>query len=390
MKWINTDNIVLIKSWCKDLEEGALAQVENLANHPCVFKHVAIMPDCHVGYGMPIGGVVALKGAVVPNFVGVDIGCGMCAVKTTAKTSGVTTGILHRIIDDLKLRIPVGKEHRKAPLDWGGFDDPDLCSIIKENLKSAGHQLGTLGSGNHFIEVQVDEEGYIWLMLHSGSRNIGYRIANHFHKKAVELCKRWYSPVEADNYSSAFLPIGTKEAAEYITSMNWALEFAKENRRIMMKIFKEVINSFTGCTFSEEINIHHNFAAIENHFRENVWVHRKGATKAYKGQLGIIPGSMGTASYIVRGLGNIQSFKSCSHGAGRNCGRAEFCKTHTVEECNESIKDVVFSGWGDNRKGNPDISEAPGAYKNIDEVIESQLDLVDIVTKLRPLAVMKG
>jgi len=379
-----------IFSWCADVEEGALEQAHNLASHPATFHHVALMPDTHRGYGMPIGGVIACENAVIPNAVGVDIGCGMAAVKTSA--TSISVAACSRIIEGLKAAIPVGFDHHKTDQRWDGFDDAPDIPVIQQQLAPARRQLGTLGGGNHFIEIQEGDDGHVWLMLHSGSRNFGYKIAKEYNRIAMELCERWHSqlPPGKGEDSLAFLPIGSKEAREYITAMNFALAFAQANRAAMLDVFKGVAGPELGCTFEQEINAHHNFAVRERHFGRNVWVHRKGATQAKAEQLGIIPGSMGTASYIVMGLGNRDSFESCSHGAGRAMGRAEFCRTHTQEECETDMDGIVFGGWGTDRKGNPDISEAPKAYKDIEVVMAAQADLVEPVVALRPLAVMKG
>ena len=390
MKWTNTEGRIPIKSWCENVDDGSMAEAKNLSNHPAAFHHVALMPDCHIGYGMPIGGVVALRNAISPNLVGVDIGCGMIAAKTTlTEIDKESIGtVLHQASRD----IPVGFNHHKKDVEWDGFGSAPDLPIIQQELKSARKQLGTLGGGNHFIEIQLGGDGHIWIMLHSGSRNIGYKIAKYYNREAIDLCDRWYSdipPAKGDD-SIAFFPTDTKEGLEYIEAMEFALKFAMENRQRMMD---KVLAEFYGATGGElvkTINIHHNFASQEQHFGRNVWVHRKGATRARDGQLGIIPGSMGTPSYIVQGRGNPESFESCSHGAGRIAGRAEFCQTHTIKECDESMEGIVFKGWGKTRKGETDISEAPAAYKDIDEVLDAQTDLVDVVVKLKPLGVMKG
>ena len=381
-----------IKSWCENIEASALTRAKNLANHPCTFKHVAIMPDAHTGYGMPIGGVVAFLNAVCPNAVGVDIGCGMIAVRTDFPVKDITPDVIREIILQVKRDVPIGFDHHKEDIAWNGFDNAPDIYIIQRELESARRQLGTLGGGNHFIELQAGEDGYVWLMIHSGSRNFGYKIAKEYNQKAMKLCERWHSELPPGNGedSLAFLPIGSREAKDYIEAMKYALEFAQENRNIIMSNLKDAFYSKLNCEFGETINIHHNFAAIEHHFGRDVWVHRKGATLARKGQFGIIPGSMGTPSYIVCGKGNLESFASCSHGAGRTIGRKEFTRTHTIEECDADMKDIVFLGWSKDRKGNLDLSEAPKAYKDIEIVINAQVDLVDVVTKLYPLGVLKA
>ena len=392
MKFVNSEHKLPIKSWCGVVEAGAMAQAVNLANHPCVVRHVALMPDCHQGYGMPIGGVVACGNAVIPNAVGVDIGCGMCAVRTTAGAEALDIEAVKRIVESVRGSVPVGFGHHEAPQDWPGFAEaPDIPAVVRQ-LEPARKQLGTLGGGNHFIELQAGDDGFVWLMLHCGSRNFGYRIAKEYNEKAQRLCRLWRSKVEdfKGEDGLAFLPVGTVEAHEYIAAMNFALKFARANRSAIMRVFKEAVYAETGCGFAEEINIHHNYAALENHFGGNVWVHRKGATSAKAGQAGIIPGSMGTSSYIVRGLGNPESFMSCSHGAGRCMGRKEASRNLTVAGCDAAMEGVVHGGWGVDRNGNVDLGEAPGAYKDIDQVIAEQSDLVEVVVKLRPLGVIKG
>lgn len=392
MKFVNADNRIPIKSWCEPIEDGAMEQAANLANHPCMFKHVALMPDCHRGYGMPIGGVIACNNAVIVNAVGVDIGCGMCAVRTTVVADELDTDAIKRIMGDVRKSIPVGFKHHDTPQKWEGFDEAPDIPVVKQQLDSARKQLGTLGGGNHFIEIQAGDDGFVWLMLHSGSRNFGYKIAKEYNEKAQQLCALWHSKVGdfKGEDGLAFLPIGTTEAREYIEAMNFALRFAQASRVVMMLEFQAAVCAETACDFDETINIHHNYAAIENHYGRNVWVHRKGATSAREGQIGIIPGSMGTSSYIVRGLGNPESFCSCSHGAGRCMGRKQASRALTVEECDKAMEGVVYGRWGTDRNGNIDLGEAPGAYKDIDAVIEAQCDLVEVVTKLRPLGVVKG
>ena len=392
MKWINKNNRLPIKSWCEDIESEAMAQAQNLANHPETFHHIALMPDCHSGYGMPIGGVIACEDAIIPNAVGVDIGCGMCAIKTTHKASDINESMIKEILGKLRKKIPVGFDHHKREQNWAGFKNAPVAPVIQQELKSARKQLGTLGGGNHFIEIQSGSDGNVWLMVHSGSRNFGYKIAKEYNSIAQKYCEKFKSikvPLKGEN-GLAFLPLKTKEAKEYISVMNFALLFARENRKLIMSHVKNAAAEVLGCKFDDEINIHHNFAAEETHFRKKVWVHRKGATQAEYNQMGIIPGSMGTASYIIKGLGNPESFSSCSHGAGRIISRTQFNKTYSVEECDKAMKGIVFGRWGKGRKGRVDISEAPQAYKNIETVIKNQEDLVEAIYKLRPLGVMKG
>ncbi len=391
MKWVKKedDQRVPIKSWCDPVEEGALQQALNLSKHPAVFSHVALMPDCHRGYGMPIGGVIACKTAIIPNAVGVDIGCGMCAIKTDFPAEDITEEAIKKIMGQVREKIPVGFRHNKGRQDWNGFDNAPDISIIQQQLPSAKKQLGSLGGGNHFIEIQRGDDGVVWLMIHSGSRNFGLKIAKKYHTKALALCERWFSDIP--DKELAFLPMESPEATEYFDCMNFALEFAKENRQRMMEHFKDAVHKVLGCLFlGEQTNIHHNYAAWENHFKQDVIIHRKGATSARKGQKGIIPGSMGTPSYIVEGLGNPESFLSCSHGAGRKMGRMEASRVLNREECDQAMEGIVFGRWGQDRKGNLDFGEAPQAYKDIEDVIRSELDLITPIVKLQPLGVIKG
>jgi len=402
MKWIkNQDHYkVPIKSWCETLEGKAFEQAEHLACHPSVYKHVALMPDCHPGYGMPIGGVIACKNAVIPNAVGVDIGCGMGAVKTNAMVNEDTTRKqLRELVNNIKACVPCGegKGHKKVQ-EWEGFDDQldaltDRPWMDQHTKKLAKKNLGTLGGGNHFIEIQADVNDGIWLMIHSGSRHMGNVIARHYHQLAVEINTRWNSDIPTTDL--AFFPSDSDEGKLYIHDMNFALDYAKENRRrIMVNVMTAFQDMYPQTDFEEPINIHHNYAAIEHHFGKNVWVHRKGATSARKNETGIIPGSMGTPSFIVRGLGNHESFMSCSHGAGRVFGRLEASKNLTPEECDKAMGQIVYDRWNKIRKKNVkglyDLGEAPQAYKDIHSVIDAQKDLVIPIVQLRPLAVVKG
>ena len=400
-----------ILSWCENPEEGALDQARNLASLPFLFKHVALMPDTHQGYGMPIGGVIATEGVVIPNAVGVDIGCGMCAVKTSLKE--ITTEQLKKILGGskeyqggIRSNIPVGFNHHKKKQDIilmpsvKGQDGneyknlPELTvadnyPIVKDQFNSALKQLGTLGGGNHFIEIQKGDDGFIWVMIHSGSRNLGYTVAKHYNELAQKLCKRWHSniPEYKGEDGLAFLPIGTKEAGNYLREMKYCLDFAYANRLHMLENVKKAFLNVVDCTFEKEINIHHNYASLENHFGRNVWVHRKGATSAKEGELGIIPGSQGTASYIVRGKGNRDSFMSCSHGAGRRMSRKKARNELNLEDEQKLLDDQNIL-HAVRHKCN--LDEAPSAYKDIDVVMNEQKDLVEIVVKLKPLAVVKG
>ena len=386
-----------IKSWCRDLDENAKTQAVHLAMHPVTFGHVALMPDCHMGYGMPIGGVIACEDAIIPNAVGVDIGCGMIALRTDIHMQNPFSyrTRLRRVIDDIKRQVPLGFGRHGSPQEWDGFAAIPPVPIIEKNMRVARESLGTLGGGNHFIEVQLDERDRVWLMVHSGSRNLGKQICDHFNQLAMERCTFEFAKYGGTLDDLCYLDAGSKLGMDYIDSMNFALAFAEENRnRIMRAAMRSILDEFGGVSFDEGFNIHHNFAALETHFGRRLWIHRKGATQAFDGQVGIIPGSMGTPSYIVEGRGNEQSFMSCSHGAGRRMGRNEATRRLTVEECEAAMGDVVHDHWSKIRKGRLkgqyDLGEAPGAYKNINTVIESQLDLIKPIVKLRPIAVVKG
>ncbi len=390
MKWERTDlGRLPVKSWCDRVEQGALDQAANLANHPRVVGHVALMPDCHVGYGMPIGGVVACDNAIIPNAVGVDIGCGMCAVQTSVEVDAISRSQIRKCMDAVQERIPLGEGHcHRRPQQWDRFNE--LPSWLDEHARElAFRNLGSLGGGNHFVELQAGDDGMVWLMLHSGSRNLGYRIAERHHGIALKR--------HSELGDLAYLEVGSSEGQAYLHDMNVALAYAQENRARMMQVFREALFvTFGDVRFTKEINIHHNYAAKEAHFGRTVWVHRKGATSAKEGEEGIIPGSMGTHSYIVRGCGNPESFQSCAHGAGRKLGRMAASRTLLREDCDKAMTGIVFSGWhafrggGRKMKGLLDLSEAPQAYKDIDEVVGASSDLAVPLVRLRPLGVVKG
>jgi tRNA-splicing ligase RtcB (3'-phosphate/5'-hydroxy nucleic acid ligase) len=377
---------VPVKCWADDVEQSAVDQILHLSNLPFAFHHVAIMPDCHSGYGMPIGGVLATKGVVIPFAVGVDIGCGCCAMKTSLKVENINEGVLKSIMGLIRERIPVGFEHHKEAQDekWmvpSYFKD---TYIVSREYESALKQMGTLGGGNHFIEIQADEEDNVWIMIHSGSRNLGKKVADHYNKLAVKLNQQWFSSVPKE-WELAFLPIETQEAKDYMDEMQYCVEFAYRNRFYMMNTLIDIFTQVIGCDFGDFINIAHNYAVWENHFGQNVLVHRKGATRARKDEIGIIPGSQGTASYIVKGLGNPESFHSCSHGAGRKMGRKEACRTLDLAEEQSKLSGIIHSV-----RNQEDLDEAPGSYKDIESVMANQVDLVEPIVKLRPLAVIKG
>jgi len=383
MKVINTENKP-IKMWLGDIEEGALNQAKNMANLPFVFKHVAIMPDSHQGYGMPIGGVLATQGVIIPNAVGVDIGCGMCSLKTNI--TEISTKSLQLIIDEIREVIPVGFEHQKKEQDLDLMPNSATPrEVIDREFKNARYQLGTLGGGNHFVEIQKGSDGFIWVMIHSGSRNLGYKVAKHYNEVAMKLNKQWFSEVKKET-ELAFLPIETQEAKNYISEMNYCIDFALTNRTLMMERIKESFTKIiSNIEFPDFINIAHNYARWENHYNTNVIVHRKGATSAKAGEIGIIPGSQGTKSYIVKGLGNKESFMSCSHGAGRRMGRNQAIRELDLELEQKKLEGIIHTV-----QARKDLDEAPGAYKDIDIVMKNQKELTEIIIELTPLAVIKG
>lgn len=375
------------------MEYGALEQAKNLANLPFAFKHIAIMPDTHQGFGMPIGGVLATEGVVIPNAVGVDIGCGMCAVKTSL--TDIDKETLKRIMGEIRKVIPVGfnkhKEEQEAKLlpvmNWNKND------ITLKEIENARKSLGTLGGGNHFIEIQKGRDGHIWIMIHSGSRNLGKQVADYYNKVAIELNKKWHS---YQGKELAFLPVDSEEGQAYLREMEYCVEFALANRKLMMDRVKEIFYktdmtqngvSRLSIKFDQMINIAHNYASLENHFGKDVWVHRKGATSAKEGEIGIIPGSQGTKSYIVEGLGNKESFMSCSHGAGRKMSRTQAINGLDLEK---EIKILDDLGIIHGIRSKKDLDEAPSSYKDIDVVMENQKDLVKVLIELTPLAVIKG
>ena len=384
MNVISSEKIPIF-NWCNNPEEGALLQSYNLANLPFAFHHIALMPDTHMGYGMPIGGVCATKNTIVPGMVGVDIGCGMLAVQTNI--SEWTQDQLKELMGNIRKRIPVGKNHNTNP-NIMPFSKKEIWDtfIINEEYTSATYQLGTLGSGNHFIEIQTDGNT-LWFMLHSGSRNLGFKVAHHYATIAKMLNDKWSSSVPKE-WDLAFLPADTKEGQNYLKEMELCLMFAESNRNIMSQVIQEELSLvFPSFNTINEYNIHHNYASLEHHYGHNVFVHRKGATSAKLGQIGIIPGSQGTCSYIVEGLGNPKSFMSCSHGAGRKMSRTKAKETLNLESEQKLMDD---KGIIHSIRHITDLDEASSAYKDIDVVMEEQSDLVKIITKLNPLAVIKG
>lgn len=397
--WDPSKQMFPIKIWLEDLkrlDEGCIAQALNLANLPFLHKWVALMPDAHEGFGMPIGGVIALKDTIIPNAVGDDIGCGVAYVQTNLNRADLGGKLLQEIVHLIMKRIPTGFEHhkKKQPSTALRSFEQEMGKqlyksekLLLDEIANGYYQIGTLGGGNHFIEIQEDAEQRIGIMLHSGSRNFGYKIARYFNEIARQLNNK--SRIIPQEYDLAFLPAASKEGVSYLRWMNLALDFASENREVMCAAVKDIISRFfPAVEFSGEINAHHNYVARESHYGEMVWVHRKGAIKATEGELGIIPGAMGSYSYIVQGLGNKEAFFSCSHGAGRKMGRKEALRQFSTEA---TLNDLNKLGVVLGKHKKSDIAEESRfAYKDIDFVISQELDLVQPIKKLKTVAVVKG
>lgn len=389
-----------IKIWTDEVEATALTQLKNLSRLPFIASNgVACMPDVHAGIGSTVGTVIATEKAVIPAAVGVDIGCGMNAVRLSLKAVDLPDN-LKPIRDEIEKRVPLGvgggHDHmRNVELDLLNrrHDGPILSTIVKPLYKGdyekfeakAASQLGTLGSGNHFIELCIDENQDVWIMLHSGSRGIGNMIGSHYIERAKRDMEKFYITLPDDNL--AYFPEDTENFDDYMAAVGWAQNYALENRRIMMQeviaaLRQEIAKPFT--ITQEAINCHHNYVEKENHFGRNMWVTRKGAIRARQGDLGIIPGSMGQRSYIVRGKGDIQSYCSCSHGAGRVMSRAEAKRRF-------SLADLIAQTEGvECRKDEGVIDEIPSSYKDIDQVMANQTDLVEVVHQLKQVLCVKG
>lgn len=400
---------VPVKVWLPDetaLEASCREQAMNLSKLPFLNGWVCLMPDTHAGMGMPIGGVIAAEDVLIPNAVGVDIGCGMAYTETGVRAEelkNVMTGngnLVQAIIGDIMRNVPVGFAHHKNPMSSyvldRALDEMDKYETDGELLGQldAGYfQIGTLGGGNHFIELQEDEEGYLAVMIHSGSRHFGKSVCDYFHQKARELNQKWYSQVP-DSFRLAFLPADSPEGRQYQNWMQLSMDFAAENREKMMLTVKAILEKWIGkytdltLNFSGEINCHHNYAALENHRGKEVWVHRKGAVEAKNGQRAVIPGAMGSYSYVVMGLGNEESFCSSSHGAGRRYSRKGAMEAF---RCEEVILDLERQGVVLGKKGKADVAEESRfAYKDIEEVMENQKDLVIPLKRLKTIGVVKG
>lgn len=396
---IEDEGSVPIKIWTKDIEPEALTQLKNLARLPFIAKQgVACMPDVHAGIGSTVGTVIATDKAIIPAAVGVDIGCGMVATRLSLKASQLPDS-LAKIRSAIEAAIPMGAggQHTTSrgttPTYYGKpgeeYIPNSVAEVFKGNRSKAAEkaalQLGTLGSGNHFIEICIDENQDVWVMLHSGSRGIGNMIGTHYISSAKELMEQFH--ITLPDGDLAYLPEGTDLFDDYVSAVKWAQDYAMENRKEMLKAVLDVIRKELPVTFGiteEAINCHHNYVEKEHHFGRDLWVTRKGAIRAREGDLGIIPGSMGQRSYIVRGKGNKEAYCSCSHGAGRKMSRSKARKTF-------SVADLVAQTQGiECRKDDSVLDEIPGSYKDIDVVMDNQKSLVDVVHVLKQVLCCKG
>lgn len=395
----------LIKAWVDGVpvEDAAKDQLRNVASMPFIYKHIAVMPDVHWGMGATVGSVIATKGAIIPAAVGVDIGCGMSAVRTSLTASDLPDN-LNALRTAIEQRIPHGRSDNGGVNDIGSRRSDDVWNRyasqslvdklgaitdkhpeIARAATRAAYQVGTLGTGNHFVEVCLDEEQRVWIMLHSGSRGIGNRIGTHFIELAKKDMERWF--INLPDKDLAYIPQCSELFTDYFVALMWAQEYAALNRQVMMDCALEALIATLGCTFTCDegaISCHHNYVASERHFGENVLITRKGAVNAEAGKLGIIPGSMGARSFIVEGKGNRDSFCSCSHGAGRTMSRAEARRRFTIED------HIAATAGVECRKDDGVLDETPAAYKPIDAVMAAQSDLVSIKHTLSQIVCVKG
>ena len=399
----NVENGVPIKMWTKGVpvEDEARKQLENAARLPVVFKHVAAMPDVHLGIGATVGSVIPTIKAIIPAAVGVDIGCGMMAAKTTLRAEDLPDN-LGPLRSAIEQAVPHGSVPRHRGRDPGSWENPpvsvdqvwatladefDLLCELHPRLANTNNRkhLGTLGSGNHFIEICLDEAGFVWFMLHSGSRGVGNAIGTHFielAKKDAELHQR-----NLPDKDLAYFEEGARYFGDYVRGVSWAQKFAMRNREVMMANLIATVRKVIAKPFEshvEAVNCHHNYVQQERHFGQDVFITRKGAVSARRGELGIIPGSMGARSYIVRGLGNPESFESCSHGAGRVMSRTKAKKMFSVADHIKATEGVEC------RKDANVVDEIPMAYKDIDAVMDAQQDLVEVVHTLKQVVCVKG
>jgi tRNA-splicing ligase RtcB len=400
---LNTKGGVPVKMWTRGvaLEDPAAQQLANIAVMPFVYKWIAAMPDVHWGMGATVGSVIATKKAIIPAAVGVDIGCGMVAVRTSLKAEQLPDD-LSKLRAKIEAAVPHGRTNNGGPGDRGAWRDAPRPVEAEWAKLKAGYDrildrhpkldrgnhvnhLATLGTGNHFIEVCLDSDNRVWFMLHSGSRGVGNRIGTYFIEMAKKDMQKWFINLKDENL--AYLPEGSEHFDDYVDAVHWAQDFAMTNRKLMLDAVIEAARQSGLPEFEvglEVINCHHNYVAIEQHYGENVFVTRKGAVRAREGDMGIIPGSMGARSYIVRGKGNHESFHSCSHGAGRAMSREEAKRRFTLADHEQATRGIEC------RKDKDVIDETPAAYKPIDKVMAAQKDLVDVVYELRQIVCVKG
>jgi len=396
VKEVLTNGRVPVKIWTDEVDDKSRAQLSNIASLPFIHHHVAAMPDVHLGIGATIGSVIAAHKAIIPAAVGVDLGCGMVAARLSLTANELDEKALQKVFDQISRDVPVGRDqHRdeRVLVDAAKPFEPGLKSLTDrhpELLKAFGkfskwtNQMGTLGGGNHFIEVCLDETNQVWVMLHSGSRGIGNAIASYFIALARKDMERWM--IQLPDRDLAYFPEGSEHFADYVEGVHWAQDYAMQNRTSMLELVLSALQRhlppFTVTT--EAVNCHHNYVAQEHHYGENVWVTRKGAIRAREGDLGIVPGSMGARSFIVRGLGNPESFCSSAHGAGRKMSRTAAEKQFTVADMVAQTQGVIC------RKDKDVIDEIPGAYKDIDQVMTNQADLTEILHTLKQVVCVKG
>jgi tRNA-splicing ligase RtcB len=391
-----SEGLVPVKIYTGEIEPTARAQLVNISRLPIVHHHVAAMPDVHLGIGATVGSVIPTKKAIIPAAVGVDIGCGMIARRLSLNAEDLDEEHLRKVFHQISRDVPVGFEsHNDRDMRAGAAKrfKKGLTSIMERHpgigkrvskRTSWVHQLGTLGGGNHFIEVCLDEEKRVWVMLHSGSRGIGNAIGSYF----IELARRdaERTQLQLPDRDLAYFPEGARHFDDYVEAVGWAQDYARVNRAEMMELVIDAMHRHLPPfqATDEAVNCHHNYVQRERHFGEDVWLTRKGAIRAGEGDLGIIPGSMGARSYIVRGKGNDDSFHSCAHGAGRRMSRNAAQKAFSIEDLERQTEGVIC------RKDKGVLDEIPGAYKNIDEVMANQSDLVDVLHTLKQVLCVKG
>ena len=392
---LNKGNVP-VKVFTDDIDDASIQQLGNMAQLPFIHSHIAAMPDVHAGIGVTVGSVIPMRGAIVPAAVGVDIGCGMNAVRLSLKANTLPDN-LYKLRAAIEKSVPVGfEEHTEPSVQAATVNNmaahlkritdkhPGIMKMQRNFQNTWGRQLGTLGGGNHFIELCLDEQDDVWVMLHSGSRGIGNKIGQYFIEKAKKDMGKVLGNLPDKDL--AYFTEGTQHFEDYVEAVGWAQDYAMLNRREMMRLVLEALQKhlpkFT--TTQEAINCHHNYVQQEQHFGQEVYVTRKGAISAQLGQLGIIPGSMGAKSYIVRGLGNQQSFCSCSHGAGRRMSRTEAKRRFNALDLEQQTQGIEC------RKDKGVVDEIPAAYKDIDTVMQHQTDLVEVVHTLRQIICIKG